>query len=226
MNNMYIQCRDIGKTYGAGEIQVSVFSQLLFAVEAQQRIAINGSSGSGKSTLLHLIGGLDLPDKGEIIVADKCVNHLTENQRCLWRGDEVGFIYQFHHLLPEFTALENVAMPLLIQKQKKNFAYEQANELLAEVGLGNRLQHRPHELSGGERQRVSICRALINKPGMILADEPTGNLDTKTAELVMDLILKMSADYGATLIAVTHDHKLSECFDLSYYLDNGQLHLS
>lgn len=216
---MYIQCQALGKSYGEGSLRVSVLSDLHLDIEVGERVAIIGSSGSGKSTLLHLIGGLDLPDTGNVVVADKIVNRLNETQRCLWRADEVGFIYQFHHLLPEFTVLENVALPLLIRRQKNQTSYTEAAALLESVGLGNRLEHKSHELSGGERQRVAICRALINKPGVILADEPTGNLDAQTGNLVMDLVLEMSAKHNLALIVATHNQALCERFDRVYRLD-------
>ena len=220
---MYIQCNSISKSYGVGALEVQVLLDMTLQVQSGERLAIVGSSGSGKSTLMHLIGGLDLPDRGDITIAGKVINQLNETQRCLWRGHEVGFIYQFHHLLPEFTVLENVAMPLLIHRPKGTDVYQNACALLERVGLENRLAHKPHELSGGERQRVAICRALINKPGVILADEPTGNLDAETASLVINLMLETSIENNVTLVAVTHDQKLSRRFDRSFSLENGCL---
>jgi lipoprotein-releasing system ATP-binding protein len=193
-------------------------------VSRGESIAIMGTSGSGKSTLLHLLGGLDIPNKGVISVVGKNTTSLTDAERGKLRNESLGFIYQFHHLLPEFTALENVAMPLLISDRcDADTAARSAKELLAKVGLGDRLQHKPGELSGGERQRAAIARAMVTRPECILADEPTGNLDEKTADQVFELMLELKQDVGTSFIMVTHNQSLAEKMDKTYHLHDGLL---
>jgi lipoprotein-releasing system ATP-binding protein len=194
-------------------------------VKAGEQIAIMGPSGSGKSTFLHLLGGLEKPSSGEIRILEKNLEQLSEKKRSEWRNRSLGFIYQFHHLLPEFTALENVAMPLLIAKEKldKRHINERAIYLLESVGLSHRLQHKPAKLSGGERQRVAIARALAMNPRCILADEPTGNLDQKTAEIIIELLLNLNRTFQTSLLIVTHDESLAAKMDKIFYLSEGKL---
>ncbi len=186
-------------------------------------ISILGSSGSGKSTLLHILGTLDQPDEGELYFNDLDLLSLTPKQQANFRNKHLGFVYQFHHLLPEFTALENVAMPLLIGKVNKTAAFKKAEEKLAEVGLSNRLNHKPWQLSGGERQRIAIARAIINEPSVVMADEPTGNLDSKNSQAIVNLIKQLNKTYGTTFLIVTHDTKLSEQMSSVVNLSNGEL---
>ena len=210
MSNSILSCKNISKTYTDGTTQVEVLKDLSLDINPGDRYAIVGPSGSGKSTLMHLLGGLDSPSSGSVLVNDKSWQQLSEKERCKERNAELGFIYQFHHLLPEFSALENAAMPLLLRKNSASeYALEQAQEVLQKVGLGKRLQHKPSELSGGERARVAIARALVHKPKCILADEPTGNLDQKTANSVFDLMLEINAEANTSLVIVTHDEKIA-----------------
>ena len=219
-----ISCADLYKSYAEGDLQVDVLQGIHLEVARGESIAIMGISGSGKSTLLHLLGGLDLPNKGEISIAGKNTTELTEAERGKLRNESLGFIYQFHHLLPEFTALENVAMPLLISDNcDAETAAKSAKELLEKVGLGDRLEHKPGELSGGERQRAAIARAMVTKPECILADEPTGNLDEKTADQVFNLMLELKQDIGTSFIMVTHNSSLAEKMDKTYQLHDGLL---
>ncbi len=209
MNKPVLECRDLHKSFSEGPLQTDVLIGVNFTAEKGETIAIIGQSGSGKSSLLHLLGGLDTPTSGEIEVLGQSMHKLSEKQRGKLRNDALGFVYQFHHLLPEFTALENVAMPLLIRGESINSAHQQAEELLARTGLADRTHHRPGELSGGERQRAAIARALISKPACVLADEPTGNLDQETADKVFELMLELNSEYQTTLIVVTHDTQLA-----------------
>jgi len=192
MNNPVIQSVNLCKTFHDGDLSLPVLRDINFTIAQGERIAIVGSSGSGKSTLLQLLGGLDLPTTGEITVAGQSIASLSEKKRGILRNRTLGFVYQFHHLLPEFTALENVAMPLLIRKETPAVAIEAATLLLTRVGLGKRLGHKPAELSGGERQRAAIARALVTQPQCVLADEPTGNLDSKTSAQVYEVMLKLN----------------------------------
>ena len=224
VSEQVISCTDLYKSFAEGDLSVDVLRGVNLQVMRGESVAIMGISGSGKSTLLHLLGGLDLPNKGEISIAGKNTLNLTDAERGKLRNESLGFIYQFHRLLPEFTALENVAMPLLISDScDAEAAARSAEELLEKVGLGDRLQHKPGELSGGERQRAAIARALVTKPECILADEPTGNLDEKTADQVFDLMLELKQDVGTSFIMVTHNQSLAEKMDKTYQLHDGLL---
>ena len=224
--DFYLQAQDLNKDYreGSGEA-LHVLNNINFTIKAGQTAAIIGSSGSGKSTLLNLLGGLDKPTSGQVLINDDNLFTINEKSRCLVRNQHLGFIYQFHHLLPEFSALENVAMPQLINGMDKDKAREKSVQLLTEVGLGDRLTHKPGELSGGERQRAAIARALINDPDCILADEPTGNLDRKNAENALELIMQLNKSYKTSLIMVTHDLHIAERLDTVYVLEDGLLQL-
>jgi lipoprotein-releasing system ATP-binding protein len=223
MTNAVIECQQLSKSYVDGELQTQVLNNINLTVNAGDRIAIVGSSGSGKSTLLHLLGGLDEPSSGTIKVQGEDINKLSANKLSRLRNQHLGFVYQFHHLLPEFTAVENVAMPLVIGGLQPLPAQQQAAELLEQVGLGHRLTHKPSELSGGERQRTALARALITKPACLLADEPTGNLDHTTAESIFDLILELNQSLGTALVIVTHDQQLAQRLDKQMTLLDGVL---
>ena len=223
MSEALLKARDLGKRFSEGRLSVEVLKEVNLAIPARQSVAITGASGSGKSTLLHLLGGLDLPSRGEVLINNQNISRLNEVERGALRNQYLGFVYQFHHLLPEFTALENVAMPLLIRRADKRQALAEAAELLDKVGLAKRLAHKPGELSGGERQRAAIARALVTRPKCVLADEPTGNLDQKTADQVFDLILELNQSLGASLVMVTHNLELSRRVDRVMELKNGSL---
>ncbi len=224
MSDVLLEARQLSKGYNEGELQVDVLKDLNFSINTKQSIAIIGASGSGKSTLLHLLGGLDVPDTGEVLVDGNHISKLSDEQRGLMRNRYLGFVYQFHHLLPEFNAMENVAMPLLIRRTDRQEALNKAADLLNRVGLGERLQHKPGELSGGERQRAAIARALVSEPACILADEPTGNLDEKTADQVFDLILELNNSLDTSLVMVTHNLELARRVDKVMELKEGKLH--
>ena len=210
MNEVVISCEGLAKTFNQGPEPVKVLDGFNLSVHAGEQLAIVGSSGTGKTTLLQLLGGLDKPTQGQVKVMGQDINQMNERQRCQFRNRNLGFVYQFHHLLPEFSAIENVSMPLLIRGESRHQGLEQAADLLKKLGLAKRLKHRLQELSGGERQRVAIARALVTKPQCVLADEPTGNLDSKTAEVVYDLLLSLNQRFGTALIIVTHDTSLAQ----------------
>ncbi len=218
-----LHCQQLGKTYTEGPNDVEVLSSVNLHIETGERLAIVGASGSGKSTLLHLLGGLDLPTTGSVWVDGQELSRMTDKQRGLMRNQYLGFVYQFHHLLPEFSAIENVAMPLLIRGVDKAQAFERASRLLGDIGLDHRLSHRPTELSGGERQRTAIARALITEPKVVLADEPTGNLDIDTANSVFDMMMELNQRVGTALIMVTHDNTLASKMDSVLRLDHGTI---
>ena len=221
MTNPILQSKGLQKTYAG--LDVAVLNGIDLDVQAGEQVAIVGTSGSGKSTLLHLLGGLDAPTAGEVSILGRPLEGMNETKRGELRNQSLGFVYQFHHLLPEFTALENVAMPLLIRRTPGEEAMASAAEILKKVGLAHRMEHMPGELSGGERQRAAVARALVTKPKCILADEPTGNLDRLTAHAVFDLLLEMNQTQDVALVVVTHDLELSAKLKRQYKLVDGQL---
>ncbi len=218
-----IECQNISKTYIDGKLQVPVLENLNFKVAHGQSVSIVGASGSGKSTLLHILGGLDKPTSGSIRLMGKDLSTLSQNSIGKLRNQYLGFVYQFHHLLPDFTALENVMMPLLIGHKSKAEAEQQALIMLEKVGLQQRVMHRPGELSGGERQRAAIARALVTHPACLLADEPTGNLDRRNAQNVLDMMLDLQSEMNASLVVVTHDDELASRFDEVLTVYDGSL---
>ncbi|UQY35273.1 lipoprotein-releasing ABC transporter ATP-binding protein LolD [Pseudomonas fulva] len=221
--NAVLSCRNLSKRYEEGPQSVVVLDDLQLELFPGERVAIVGSSGSGKSTLLNMLGGLDTPSSGSVWLAGEELSALNEKQRGLLRNRALGFVYQFHHLLAEFTALENACMPLLIGKTPISEARQRASELLERVGLGHRLSHKPAELSGGERQRVAIARALVNRPGLVLLDEPTGNLDNHTAQGIQELMRELSSQSQTAFLIVTHDLQLARQMDRVLSLEDGKL---
>ena len=219
-----LACRGISKTYHDGESDTPVLSDVSLTVQTSEHVAILGSSGSGKSTLLHILGGLDKPDEGEVWFHGESMTGMKPSQLAALRNQKIGFIYQFHHLLPEFSALENAAMPLLIGGMPEKKAKQAATDMLEQVGLTHRLMHKPSALSGGERQRVAIARALVNRPALVLADEPTGNLDNKTGEQVYGLLTSLSESLGTSFVVVTHDNALAARMNRTLHIKDGLLH--
>ncbi|MBU9850215.1 lipoprotein-releasing ABC transporter ATP-binding protein LolD [Rahnella aceris] len=222
-NSLLLQCENLCKTYQEGKMHTDVLRDVSFAMQPGEMMAIVGTSGSGKSTLLHLLGGLDSPTSGEVIFKGQSLNVMSSSAKSELRNRELGFIYQFHHLLPDFTALENVAMPLLIGKKKSAEVQERALAMLEAVGLQHRSNHRPSELSGGERQRVAIARALVNNPSLVLADEPTGNLDQRNADSIFELLGELNVRQGTAFLVVTHDLQLANRLTRQLEMRDGKL---
>lgn len=222
-NSILLQCNALCKRYQEGAVQTDVLHNVSFTVSVGEMMAIVGSSGSGKSTLLHLLGGLDTPTSGDVIFDGQALSALSASAKADLRNRELGFIYQFHHLLPDFTALENVAMPLLIGRKKPAEIEQKSREMLAAVGLEHRSHHRPSELSGGERQRVAIARALVNNPRLVLADEPTGNLDARNADSIFELLGTLNQRQGTAFLVVTHDLHLAQRMSRQLEMRDGRL---
>jgi len=224
MSETVLSCRGVVRRFREGESTLEVLSGVDLEIAPAERVAIIGASGSGKTTLLQILGGLDRPTEGDVTVGGRSIARANEREKGELRNRYIGFVYQFHHLLPEFTAAENVAMPLLIRRVDRTQALESAAELLGRVGLGGRLAHKPGELSGGERQRAAVARALINRPKLVLADEPTGNLDAGNGEQVLGLMLELNRELETSLVIVTHDHDIAARMDRILTLEDGRLH--
>lgn len=222
-DDVVLGCTGLGMVYAEGKMRTPVFDGLELEVRKGETVAIVGASGAGKSTLLHLLGGLDTPTTGEVYVDGHWMSELSDTARGQLRNRALGFVYQFHHLLPEFTALENVMLPVLLGGATVPAARDRARELLESVGLGHRLEHKPGELSGGERQRAAVARALVNRPACVLGDEPTGNLDEKTAAHVFDQMLELNREHRTSLVVVTHDRRLARRLDRVLELHQGRL---
>jgi lipoprotein-releasing system ATP-binding protein len=225
-NQAILECRSLAKSYHDGKSVIDVLQQVNLEVLPAQLIAIVGNSGSGKSTLLHLLGGLDKPTSGQVLLGGRDLATLSEGEKCKLRNEQLGFVYQFHHLLPEFTALENVCMPLLLRDMPIAIVRDKARHILEQVGLQERLQHKPSELSGGERQRVAIARALVAEPACVLADEPTGNLDPRNAERVFQLFLDLQKGSRTSVVIVTHDLRIAQQTQKAFRIQDGQLALA
>ena len=223
MTDFVLEARDVHKSFKQGPITLEVLRGIALAVAPAERLAIVGASGSGKTTLLQILGGLDRPSTGQVHVDGRDIHELSERDRGMLRNHALGFVYQFHHLLPEFSALENVAMPLLVRRVHVSEAKMKAREILERVGLGGRLDHRPHQLSGGERQRAAVARALVTQPKLVLADEPTGNLDGANAEQVFELMLELNRERQTSLIVVTHDLRLAARMERQLEIVGGVL---
>ena len=222
MSDAVLACHDLGKEFVDAGCTIHVLSGIEFTLAPGERVAIIGRSGSGKSTMLNLLGGLDTPSTGEVLVAGRCITDMNESERCRWRNQQMGFVFQFHHLLPEFTALEAVAMPARISGVGRDISQLRAKTLLTKMGLSERFRHRPHALSGGERQRVAIARALINEPSCVLMDEPTGNLDPDSAEQVLALMMSLERTNTA-FVVVTHDPRIAARMGRQLELHDGKL---
>ncbi|MBE9562611.1 MAG: lipoprotein-releasing ABC transporter ATP-binding protein LolD [Proteobacteria bacterium] len=223
MNDIVLDCKNISKNFKEADLEVDVLQQINLTIKKGEQVAIVGSSGAGKSTLLHLLGGLDTPTTGEVWVAGKLISNLSQSKLGSWRNLHLGFVYQFHHLLPEFTALENVCMPLLIRGLSVAESQDKAATILKQIGLEKRLKHKPGELSGGERQRAAVARALVTEPSCVLADEPTGNLDKRTAGQVYERILELNQVIGTSLVLVTHAPDLANRMERTLTLIDGKL---
>ncbi|MBV7260975.1 lipoprotein-releasing ABC transporter ATP-binding protein LolD [Photobacterium sp. WH24] len=223
MSDSLLVCQHLSKVYREAQLETQVLNDISLQIEAGELVAIVGSSGSGKSTLLHLLGALDAPTAGDVYFKGQKLNGMSANKQARVRNQDIGFVYQFHHLLSDFSAEENVAMPLMIGGVSAAAAKEQARQILDQVGLSHRYSHRPSELSGGERQRVAIARALVNKPALVLADEPTGNLDHKTALEIYDLMRKLNQESGTAFLVVTHDNELAGKLDRCLHMQDGRL---
>jgi lipoprotein-releasing system ATP-binding protein len=224
MTESVLEARQVQKNFQQGPVTLDVLRGIDVAINAAERLAIVGAAGSGKTTLLQILGGLDRPTNGQVLVDGRDIHSLTERERGELRNHALGFVYQFHHLLPEFSALENVAMPLLVRRMPTSEAKDRAREILTRVGLGQRLDHRPHQLSGGERQRAAVARALVTQPKLVLADEPTGNLDGKNAEQVFELMLELNRERQTSLVIVTHDLRIAARMDRALEIEGGKLH--
>ncbi|MBX5462930.1 MAG: lipoprotein-releasing ABC transporter ATP-binding protein LolD [Steroidobacteraceae bacterium] len=223
MTEVVLEARDVHKSFQQGPVTLEVLRGINVVITAAERLAIVGASGSGKTTLLQILGGLDRPSSGQVLVDSRDIHSLNERERGELRNRALGFVYQFHHLLPEFSALENVAMPLLVRRVPTDEAKERAKEILVRVGLGERLSHRPHQLSGGERQRAAVARALVTQPKLVLADEPTGNLDGRNAEQVFELMLELNRERSTSLVIVTHDLRIASRMDRALEIEGGIL---